>query len=116
MRFNPMVELEPKEFEACAIIARVKKDGTATHGNVKRTLHALDMMGHRTGGVEQEGDGAGIQTDIPRLLWESWLGQAGLNATVAADPYFTIGHFMIVREGEERFRRAVEQIQRIIRE
>ncbi|MGH7493121.1 MAG: glutamate synthase-related protein [bacterium] len=116
MRFNPMVELEPKEFEACAIIARVKKDGTATHGNVKRTLHALDMMGHRTGGVEQEGDGAGIQTDIPRLLWESWLGQAGLNATVAADPYFTIGHFMVVRQGEEEFHRAAEQIRRVIRE
>ncbi len=44
------------ERDACAIIANVKKDGRASHGNVKRTLEALAHMGHRTGEVEGESD------------------------------------------------------------
>ena len=114
MSINPYAENEPVEFDACAIIAKVKKDGKATHGNVNRTLNALDRMGHRTGEVEQEGDGAGIQTDIPRLLWENWLGQAELNPAVASNPYFTIGHFMIAPEAQEQRSQIVHRLQEII--
>ncbi|MFL6333655.1 MAG: hypothetical protein ACJ754_10135, partial [Pyrinomonadaceae bacterium] len=60
---------DESEHDACAIIANVKKDGRPSHGNVKRTLEALARMGHRTGEVEGEGDGAGLQTDIPRERW-----------------------------------------------
>ena len=60
---------DESEHDACAIIANVKKDGCASHGNVKRTLEALARMGHRTGEIEGEGDGAGLQTDIPREWW-----------------------------------------------
>jgi glutamate synthase (NADPH/NADH) large chain len=61
---------DESEHDACAIIANVKKDGRASHGNVKRTLEALVRMGHRTGEIEGEGDGAGLQTDIPRDAWK----------------------------------------------
>src|SRR5919198_5472789 len=70
------------EHDACAIIANVKKDGRASHGNVKRTLEALARMGHRTGEVEGEGDGAGLQTDIPRERWAKRLEAAGLRGSL----------------------------------
>jgi len=47
----------PKEADVCAIVAFVKKDGIPTHGNVRRTLMALDVMKHRTGEVNFEGEG-----------------------------------------------------------
>ena len=83
------------EKDNCAIIARVRKDGVATHGNVKRTILALETMGHRTGEIDQEGDGAGIQTDIPRQIWLQRLEQANVNSYVAYMPNFIIVHLMI---------------------
>ena len=72
-----------EERDACAIIACVKRDGRPSHGNVKRTLEALTKMGHRTGEIAGEGDGAGIQTDIPREIWRRHLESRGLiGATV----------------------------------
>jgi hypothetical protein len=68
---------DESEHDACAIIANVKKDGRASHGNVKRTLEALVRMGHRTGEIGGEGDGAGLQTDIPRERWAARLEAAG---------------------------------------
>ena len=67
---------DESEHDACAIIANVKKDGRASHGNVKRTLEALARMGHRTGEIDGEGDGAGLQTDIPRDWWARGLEAA----------------------------------------
>ena len=69
------------ERDACAIVANVKRDGRPSHGNVKRTLEALTKMGHRTGEIAGEGDGAGIQTDIPREVWRHWLEDRGLIET-----------------------------------
>ncbi len=54
------------EHDACALIISVRKRGESTYGTLKRALGALAHMGHRTGFVEGEGDGAGVQTDIPR--------------------------------------------------
>ena len=70
------------EHGACAIIANVKRGGHASHGNVKRTLEALTKMGHRTGEIGGEGDGAGIQTDIPREIWARHLEQRSLIGSV----------------------------------
>jgi glutamate synthase (NADPH/NADH) large chain len=86
------------EHDACAIIANVKKDGRASHGNVKRTLEALARMGHRTGEVEGEGDGAGLQTDIPRERWAGRLEAAGLRGTLTGRAQFTVAHIMIPHE------------------
>ncbi len=114
MNFNYINELEQQEYDACAIIASVKKDGQATHGSVKRTLEALDQMGHRTGVIDQEGDGSGIQTDIPYLMWERWIGEAELNSVVASDPYFTVGHFLIEKCEQRQVEDLITKLQEII--
>ncbi len=93
--------LYDNERDACAIIANVKKDGVASHGNVKRTLEALDNMQHRTGEVEYEGDGAGIQTDIPRKIWEKILVGLDYRITLAHSDFFTVGHCFIRYPEEE---------------
>ncbi len=81
------------ERDACGIIARVRKSGKATHGNLVRTLEALACMAHRSGEVRGEGDGCGVMTDLPRELWAQHLLQSGLDPTLAADPRFFVGHF-----------------------
>lgn len=83
------------EKDNCAIIARVRKDGVSTHGNVKRTLQSLENMGHRTGEIDLEGDGAGIQTDIPRQIWMERLASVNLNSRIAFHPNFCVAHLMI---------------------
>lgn len=103
---------DESERDACAIIANVKKDGKPSHGNVKRTLEALARMGHRTGEVEGEGDGAGLQTDIPRERWAKRLEAGGFRGTLVNRAQFTVAHVMIPHEhradAEGIKRRAVE--------
>ncbi len=86
---------ELAEHDACAIICNIRKEGWASHGNVKRTLEALRKMGHRTGDVNGEGDGCGIQTDIPRRLWADYLERAGKPRWLAEDRRFFVGHLLI---------------------
>lgn len=83
------------EHDACALIMSVRKRGDSTYGTLKRALGALSHMGHRTGFVDGEGDGAGVQTDIPRQLWARRLSQAGLRSAMATDPHFWVGHLFI---------------------
>ena len=86
-----------EEHDACALIMSVRKRGDSTYGTLKRALGALAHMGHRTGFVDGEGDGAGIQTDIPRQLWARQLSKAGLRSAMATDPHFWVGHLFIPR-------------------
>ncbi|MFT3895546.1 MAG: glutamate synthase-related protein [Anaerolineales bacterium] len=83
------------ERDACALVASIRKNGEATHGNLKRALAALSIMGHRSGEVNGEGDGVGVMTDIPRLLWSQALEQEGKPGWLAEDRRFFVGHFMI---------------------
>ncbi|HJS19202.1 MAG TPA: hypothetical protein VJ785_10655, partial [Anaerolineales bacterium] len=83
------------ERDACALVASVRKNGEATHGNLKRALTALSIMGHRCGEVNGEGDGCGVMTDIPRMLWAQALEQQGKPAWLAEDRRFFVGHLMI---------------------
>ena len=78
-----------------ALVASVRKNGEATHGNLKRALAALSIMGHRSGEVNGEGDGIGVMTDIPRVLWSQALEQAGKPGWLAEDRRFFVGHLMI---------------------
>ncbi|PYS81297.1 MAG: glutamate synthase [Acidobacteria bacterium] len=111
---------DESEHDACAIIANVKKDGLASHGNVKRTLEALVRMGHRTGEIEGEGDGAGLQTDIPRERWAKRLEATGLRGKLSARSQFVVAHLMIPhehrREAEEIKRRALELFEEAVLE
>ncbi len=84
-----------EEHDACAIVASVRKNGEATHGNLKRALTALSIMGHRSGEVNGEGDGCGVLTDIPRRLWAQALEQEGKPGWLAEDRRFFVGHLMI---------------------
>ena len=84
-----------EERDACALVASVRKNGEATHGNLKRALAALSIMGHRCGEVNGEGDGCGVMTDIPRLLWAQALEHEGKPGWLAEDRRFFVGHFMI---------------------
>lgn len=83
------------ERDACALVASVRKNGEATHGNLKRALAALSIMGHRSGEVNGEGDGVGVMTDIPRVLWSHALEQEGKPGWLAEDRRFFVGHLMI---------------------
>ena len=67
----------PSEHDGCAIICYCNKAGRPTHGNLQRTIEALVKMGHRAGEINGEGDGCGVLTDIPRLLWREALEEAG---------------------------------------
>ncbi len=86
------------ESDACAIYLSVRKYGQSTFGTLKRSIGALIAMGHRTGFVNGEGDGAGIQTDIPRRLWARKLSQANLRAALTSHPGFWVGHLFIPPE------------------
>ncbi|MBE0503659.1 MAG: glutamate synthase [Desulfuromonadales bacterium] len=90
--------LVPRERDACAIIAYINKSGRPSHGNVQRTIAALIKMGHRAGEINGEGDGCGLLTDIPRLLWQEILSNAGQRPELADDPGFSVGHFLLGRE------------------
>ena len=71
-----------EEHDSCALICNIRK-GAPSHGNIKRTLQALEKMGHRSGMVDGEGDGCGVMIDIPRRLWARYLQLANLNASWA---------------------------------
>ncbi|MCC6261338.1 MAG: glutamate synthase, partial [Anaerolineales bacterium] len=83
------------ERDACALVASVRKNGQATHGNLKRAMTALSIMGHRSGEVNGEGDGCGVMTDIPRLLWAQALEKNGKPGWLAEDRRFFVGHLML---------------------
>lgn len=84
-----------QEHDACAIYMSARKQGQSTFGTLKRALGALISMGHRTGFVNGEGDGAGVQTDIPRRLWAKKLSQAGMPSYLATHPGFWVGHLFV---------------------
>ena len=56
---------ELREHDACALAAFATRDGLPSHDIVERALLGLDMMVHRAGSVDGEGDGSGLQVDIP---------------------------------------------------
>jgi glutamate synthase (NADPH/NADH) large chain len=99
---------------SCAIIANVKKNSVPSHGNVKHTLEALDTMQHRTGTIENEGDGCGIQTDIPRKIWEQVLSHHEIRSDVAYNESFLVGH-LIIRAAKHDVKPIVRRILNIFK-
>ncbi len=90
------------ERDGCAIIGYIKKHGLPTHGNLQRTIDALIKMGHRAGEIRGEGDGCGVLTDIPRLLWRELLANAGHDPELAEDPAFAVAHLLLPAEAAEK--------------
>ena len=83
------------EHDSCALYLSARKNGQSTFGTLKRALWRLSNMGHRTGYVNGEGDGAGVQTDIPRGLWAKKMSRAGLPASLPTQPGFWVGHLIV---------------------
>ena len=81
--------------DACGVIGTIRKTGFPSHGNVKRALESLTQMAHRSGEVRGEGDGCGIQTDIPKKLWKAWLTEAGIQASTVDETGFFVAHLFI---------------------
>src|SRR5690606_838447 len=102
--------LDTAERDACALICAVRKGGQPTHGNVKRTIEGLARMGHRTGYIDGEGDGVGILTDIPRLLWNKRLSRQGLRSSLVTDRNFWVAHLMIPHAERSRAQSLVDNI------
>jgi len=84
-----------EERDACAIIAFVDKRGRATHANIVKTIDALKKMAHRSGDINSEGDGCGIQTDIPRAIWGQRLQEAGMSRHLSESRGFFVGHLFL---------------------
>ncbi|SDB32037.1 glutamate synthase (NADPH/NADH) large chain [Desulfonatronum thiosulfatophilum] len=102
-----------EERDACAIIAFVDKRGRMTHANVVRTIEALKKMAHRSGDINDEGDGCGIMTDIPRELWSHRLHEAGLSPHLAESSGFFVGHFLLPHRIRERAEEICDKIRHI---
>ncbi len=90
-----------EEHESCALICNIRK-GTPSHGNIRRTLQALEKMGHRSGMVSGEGDGCGMMIDIPRHLWVRYLALAGVRGSWVESRRFFVAHFFLPRSEKER--------------
>jgi glutamate synthase (NADPH) large chain len=56
----PANQIDGPDRDACALYMSARKQGQSTFGTLKRSLNALMQMGHRTGFVNGEGDGAGV--------------------------------------------------------
>ena len=102
MEFRKAYPGIPTGHDACGIIAVVDKSARPSHANVQRTLESLYRMAHRAGLIRGEGDGTGIQTDLPRELWASYLYDAGLDANLAQNPRFFVGHLFVPKSEATR--------------
>ena len=89
--------LSRHEHDACALMAAARKDGVPSHRIVTDSLEALSKMVHRSGDVDGEGDGCGLQIDLPRGFWGALLQEDGQDATLAQHAQFAVGHFFIPR-------------------
>jgi len=100
-----------QERDACAIIAFVDKRGRVNHANIVRTIEALKKMAHRSGDINDEGDGCGIMADLPRELWSRRLHRAGLSPHLAESSGFFVGHLLLPL----RIRHRAEEVQANVR-
>jgi glutamate synthase (NADPH/NADH) large chain len=80
------------EHDACALAAFATRDGRPSRLIVERALTSLQMMVHRSGSVDGEGDGSGLLVDLPRPTWRRRLEREGLDPAAADDLRFTVAH------------------------
>ena len=84
-----------QERDSCAVIAVLSKTGRGSHRLLHEALEALQKMEHRAGQIRNEGDGCGIQMDIPKPLWRRWLQKEGRDGGLVDDPRFVAGHLYL---------------------
>ncbi|MFY9469205.1 MAG: glutamate synthase-related protein [Solirubrobacterales bacterium] len=96
--------------DACALYASVRKDGKPSYAPIPLALDALHQMLHRAGNIDGEGDGCGIQIDIPRKIWAEEIRTDGHAPDLALDAKFAVAHIFIPRSSD------VEQVEHDARE
>ena len=102
------------EHDACALAAFVTRDGQPDRRMVEHALEGLQMMVHRSGSVDGEGDGSGLLIDIPRPHWSRRLAAHGLDPEIVHDPRFVVGHIFF--ESEQAAHDQVERLHEILAE
>ncbi|UPM54915.1 glutamate synthase-related protein [Gottfriedia acidiceleris] len=108
MKFQTKTEWSPglfrdyynNEHDACGIVAFINRSITQTRDTIDIAAESLRKMNHRAGFTNGEGDGVGIQTDIPTLLWQEKLTSVGISPEVVSHPSFTVGHFFLDDKSE----------------
>ncbi|MEH7351126.1 glutamate synthase-related protein [Gottfriedia acidiceleris] len=108
MKFQTKTEWSPglfrdyynNEHDACGIVAFINRSITQTRETIDIAAESLRKMNHRAGFTNGEGDGVGIQTDIPTLLWQEKLASVGISPEVVTNPSFTVGHFFLDEKSE----------------
>lgn len=105
-----------QEKDACAIIAFVDKRGRATHANIVKTIDALKKMAHRSGDIDNEGDGCGILTDLPRSLWGRRLEENDLSRHLADSRNFFVGHLFLPHHLGGRGQAIKDKVRNIFKE
>ena len=78
------------EHDACALAAFATRDGKPSRRMVEIALTSLQMMVHRSGSVDGEGDGSGLLID--GAVQQAAL-QGGANLTHRSDPRFDTADF-----------------------
>ncbi len=68
------------EHDSCGVGAIADLSGKATHRTIDQALSIVERLAHRAGSdaLETTGDGVGIMTQIPHLLFSSWAKEEGL--------------------------------------
>ncbi len=102
------------EHDACALAAFATRDGTPSRAMLEHALTSLQMMVHRSGSVDGEGDGSGLLIDLPRPAWRRRLASEGLDPAAADDARFTVAHIFF--DSQEDVDAQVPLIEGIIRE
>ena len=107
-RYSPHLPWRPlvsppsvEDHDACAIYASIRKDATPSPEPVALALRSLQMMLHRAGNVDGEGDGCGLLVDIPRAIWAEELRAAGHDPALAHDRAFAVAHVFVERRNTE---------------
>lgn len=94
----PPESVEDKD--ACALYSSVRKDGKPSHAPIPLALDALHQMLHRAGNIDGEGDGCGVQIDIPRKIWAEEVRTDGHAPDLALDEKFAVAHIFIPRNSD----------------
>jgi glutamate synthase (NADPH) large chain len=102
------------EHDACALAAFATRDGRASRTMLEHALTSLQMMVHRSGSVDGEGDGSGLMVDLPRPTWRRRLEREGADAEAADDPRFTVAHIFF--DSTEGASAQVPRIEEIVAE
>jgi glutamate synthase (NADPH) large chain len=102
------------EHDACALAAFATRDGRPSRVMVEHALTSLQMMVHRSGSVDGEGDGSGLLIDLPRPTWRRRLEAEGCDPAAADDRRFTVAHIFF--DTPEDVAAQVPRIEAIIRE